>query len=155
LNRMPWRHLYKLPLKRGDSKRASRMPGPKRKFITIAFSLVGLLASQAKGADLEINPNDPLSSAQVLQPRKPIQSALSSPSDSNFFILYVERESLVTVSFKTLPPPEPNGTSLPGQEAHGVLEGSRGQESTQPPQTQESPLAAKGPEPQESAWSRP
>jgi len=125
------------------------MPGPKRKFITIAFSLVGLLASQAKGADLEINPNDPLSSAQVLQPRKPIQSALSSPSDSNFFILYVERESLVTVSFKTLPPPEPNGTSLPGQEAHGVLEGSRGQESTQPPQTQESPLAAKGPEPQE------
>lgn len=115
----------------------------------MAFSLVGLLASQAKGADLGINPNDPLLNAQVLQPGKPIQSALSSPSDSDFFTLYVERESLVTVSFKALPSPEPNAVSLPGQEADGAQEGSRGQEATKPPQAQEPSLAAEGPEPQE------
>lgn len=110
-------------------------------FITFLFTLVFFSprASQALGSDPEMEPNNSLQNAQTLNPGQVIQAALDSSTDKDFFALTISRESLVTLSFRALPPPSEPTTSLPTQASVNLPQDGKNSEEVPEPSGLEVP----------------
>lgn len=76
----------------------------------------------------EVEPNNSLGNAQDLPPDQTLQAALSSPTDTDVYAVFIERESLLTLSFRALPLSPTPASSAPTQQADEKAQGSHHKE---------------------------